>query len=381
MKNTTQVKMLLCGDFRAADPSRIILSENLKELVRTSDVKVCNFEAPIKVPNAKPIIKSGPALSQSTEAPRFLMNFGFNVILLANNHIMDYGKEGCEATLKAFSNVTTIGAGSAGDAFAIKFIEIKGKKIGFCSLVQNEFGTVENKDEDRCGAAWINSPDVPEIVIKAKKECDFLLIFPHAGAEHTVAPLPEWRRLYKRFIDWGADAVVASHPHSPQGWEDYKDKRIYYSLGNFYFDELTYDDWWFKSIAVELSIDENNAITYKEHFLKFDANGLISIDDSFEIKERVNYANLMLENENQYYGYINRMCEGRYRGMRYGILRGVCGISFKMKLKYIIRLLGCMLLGNTDEPYLLNAIRCESHRWVMQRALENRNRNNKTIVS
>ncbi|MBQ2175414.1 MAG: CapA family protein, partial [Alphaproteobacteria bacterium] len=295
-----------------------------------------------------------------------------NVILLANNHIMDYGIDGCEATIKAFDGITTVGVGKSRDAFSAKYVEVKGRKIGFISLVQNEFGVVKYKDDDSYGAAWVNSPDVVSVVKEAKSQCDCLLVFPHAGVEHTAAPLPEWRKIYKNFIDLGADAVIASHPHCPQGWEYYKGKPIYYSLGDFYFDELTYDDLWYKSIVVELNIGDT--IEAKEHFVCFnDKTGIIEIDKSERMREHVSFANHLLKNEKEYNEYIDEMCAKHWMGIKYGLLRGVCGVSLKMRLKYIVRLLGCMILGDKDEMYLLNALQCESHRWVMERYLRNNN--------
>lgn len=363
---------MVCGDFRAANPSIIRFDNDVAELIHGADICVCNFEAPVYVEKAEPLKKSGPSLDQSTDAPAFLKEHGFNVIVLANNHIMDYGMEGCAATIKAFSDVVTVGAGEAKDAFRVRFVEVNGRKIGFISLVQNEFGTVEDKRDTSYGAAWVCSMDVPEIIKEAKTQCDYLLVLPHAGVEHTAAPLPEWRKLYKRFVDWGADAVIASHPHCPQGWETYQGKPIYYSLGDFYFDELTYDDLWYKSLMVELNVEDS--VEIKEHFLCFDdKTGEVSMDKSMRIHDYIDYANHLLQNETDYDNYIGDMCAKRWTGIKYGILRGVCGVSLKMKLKYIIRLLGCMLLGNKDEMYLLNSLQCESHRWVIEHYLRKNN--------
>ena len=133
-------KFIVCGDFRAAHPERIQISNELKKNIAGSDICVCNFEAPILKETANPQKKSGPALYQSVGTPSFLKENGFNVILLANNHIMDYGIDGCEATIKAFDGITTVGVGKSRDAFSAKYVEVKGRKIGFISLVQNEFG-------------------------------------------------------------------------------------------------------------------------------------------------------------------------------------------------------------------------------------------------
>lgn len=366
------LKIVVCGDFRAAHPEKIQMSQEVKDIFDGSEFSVCNFEAPIHTDNTKPLKKSGPSLDQSAKSPEKVKELGFNVILMANNHIMDYGEAGMCATLKSFEDVVTVGAGISNEAFRVQFVEKAGHRVGLLSLVQHEFGVIEGLGEAGMGAAWINSSDVMGIITKAKEECDILLVFPHAGVEHTDAPLPEWRRLYKNFINWGADAVIASHPHCPQGWETYQGKPIYYSLGDFYFDELTYDDLWYKSIVVELNIGDS--LETKEYYVCFDdETGLIEIDRSERISQYISRVNGLLQNDAEYMNYINKLCAQLWLGFKYGILRGVCGVSLKMRLKYIIRLLGCMLLGNADEMYLLNALQCESHRWVAERYLSNNN--------
>ncbi len=364
------IKIIVCGDFRARAPEMIHISGEVNSLFANADIRICNFEGPVHTDGVKPMKKSGPSLDQSIESPDFLIKNGFNVILLANNHIMDYGEVGLQSTLNSFKDVITVGAGKGKDAFSVRYFMVKSVRVGICTFVQKEFGTVDSKDDCTFGAAWINSFDVPGIISESRKHCDFLIVLPHAGVEHTIAPLPEWRSLYKRFIDWGADAVVGGHPHCPQGWEWYKGKPIYYSLGDFYFDELTHDDLWYKSIVVEFCIGDT--IGVKEHFICFDdKTGCISIDRSERIREHTNKANELLHNDTDYNKYINRMCAAHWAGIRYGLLRGLCGVSLEVRFKLFVRLLGCMLLGNKDEPYLLNALQCESHRWLMERHLKN----------
>lgn len=48
---------------------------------------------------------------------------------------------------------------------------------------------------------------------------DYLIVFNHGGVEYMDVPLPEWRDVYRLWIEMGADAVIASHPHVPQGYE------------------------------------------------------------------------------------------------------------------------------------------------------------------
>lgn len=363
------VRLFVCGDFRAKNTSLIHIDDTLKDIITKSDFSICNFEAPVET-NGNAIMKSGPSLYQDRRAPEFVKALGFNVILLANNHIMDYGIEGCNQTIEKFSDCVCVGAGKAKDAYQVKIVEKEGAKIGFLSLVQHEFGVVESPyEEETYGTAWINSLDVEDIIRDARSQVDYLIIFPHAGVEHTDAPLPEWRRLYKKMTDWGADAVIASHPHCPQGWELHRGKYIFYSLGNFYFDELEDGHKWYNSIAVEILI--NNEMKVKTHNLIFNSEGTIEIDSSQESKDYIGYLNNLLSDNELYNNYINRMCIDFFQGFRYGLLRGVCGFTFRMRFYYALRLFLLMLMGNKDEMYLLNVFQNESHRWLLEKYLNN----------
>lgn len=367
------VSVFICGDFRAKDASKIKFSNEIKNIIQSSDISIVNFEAPVHVEGARGRDKSGPVLDQDPKSPDLLMKYGFNVILLANNHIMDYGIIGCEKTKSAFKNCLCVGAGKPKDAYKVAIKECNGFKIGFLSLVQHEFGVVNYLDDiDTYGAAWVLSYDIEEIIKDTKKECDYVLVFPHAGVEHIDAPLPQWRKYYKKLVDWGADSVIASHPHCPQGWEVYRGHHIFYSLGNLYFDGLNGNENWYRSIGVKVLIDKSR-LTFSTLNLVFEESGLIKIDQRLESKMNIDHINKLLEDEKEYQKYIDTKCKEIYDGYKYDVMRGVGGFSFHLKFSLMFRLFAHFILNHKNEADLLNICQNESHRWVIENAL---NRNN-----
>ena len=72
---------------------------------------------------------------------------------------------------------------------------------------------------------------------------DYLFIFAHTGIEFLDFPLPRDQKLYRELIDAGADIVIGGHPHCVQVKEKYKDKWIYYSLGDLIFDHADNEVW------------------------------------------------------------------------------------------------------------------------------------------
>ena len=254
------------------------------------------------------IYKSGPALTQSLDSPAFIENLGANIIMLANNHMMDQDKEGCETSIRAFKEDTLIvGAGSFKDAYNLRVIEKDGIKVGLLCLVHKEFGALglDSKSSDY-GTAWINHPLVNKTILNAKKECDLLIVLPHAGVEDVVVPLPEWRARYKEFIDMGADTVIASHPHTPQGWEEYNGKKIFYSLGNFFFQLFSnqHGENWYKGLIVEMDIDEDMQLSFEVHNTRFSETSL-ELDESTECKLYNDYLCELLNEEDKYWEYLN----------------------------------------------------------------------------
>jgi poly-gamma-glutamate synthesis protein (capsule biosynthesis protein) len=92
--------------------------------------------------------------------------------------------------------------------------------------------------EEKAGVFLWNEMDRIEKRIKeVKKKCRWCIVISHGGEEFTALPNPYTRERYIKYLELGADAVVAHHPHVPENYELFEDgKMIFYSLGNFIFD-------------------------------------------------------------------------------------------------------------------------------------------------
>ena len=263
---SNSINLFFAGDFCSKPSTSLItVSDELKELIRSCDLKVINFEVPLK-PDVELSQKDYERFFQNDDAPVFLKNLGFNLFPLANNHVFDWGEEGFLKTKNALGE-ETFGAGSYQEAYYVKCIEIKGRKIGFLALTfaikTGVFYDVMN--HDGLGCAYIHDLKVNHIILEAKKEVDYLIVLPHDGIEYIDSPLPEIIEKYRDFIEYGADAVIGTHPHCPQGWENYKGKPIFYSLGNFFFNsknDTSYRAWnrphWYEGLCVLMEISDNS---------------------------------------------------------------------------------------------------------------------------
>ena len=261
------VKLFFAGDF-CSKPStaRIEVSDDLKEQIQSCDVSIINFEVPLKPEGVDLPPQKRERFYQHDDVPGFLRGIGFNLFSIANNHAFDWGVEGFKKTKAALGN-DAFGAGTYDEAYKVKVVEVKGKKIGFLALSFAAYTGVfdDVTKHDGLGCAYINDLRVNHVILEAKKEVDYLFVLPHDGIEYIDIPLPETIVRYRDFIDYGADGVIGTHPHCPQGWETYKGKPIFYSLGNFLFNSKEGYDYratnrphWYEGLCVVMEIGEDD---------------------------------------------------------------------------------------------------------------------------
>lgn len=364
-----QISIIIAGDFCSIHPERLKIGENLRSLIAKANLRCINFEGALQLGDIESA--NGFFLSQSDKSPEWLINNGFNVIALANNHACDFGECGLNASKKAFDKVFTVGCGNGWDeAYSVKYIEVEGKVIGFFNATSADFSSLKDQwcDVNKFGCAWINHPSVPLILQKAKQQCDYLIVLPHAGVEYMDVPLPEWRSIYRNFVDCGADAVIASHPHVPQGWEIYKGKPIYYSLGNFVF-EKEYSSTlpnWYNGLIVHLFFDES--LVKSRHYCTYYANNQVELDTRADRIEYMNTLGMYLMDDTEYMKRLNTlipMFANKYEQWMLSGLGGIKVIPFSWKI--IPRIIKRILNNTVNEKIFLHQIREESTRWCLQR--------------
>jgi len=371
------IQLSFWGDCKIDDLSLVTLHEDVRSILNLCDYNIVNFEAPVHS-NSEKIIKSGPSISQNTETPAWLEDNGFNVISLANNHIMDYGIEGLQNTKKQFTKSLLIGAGDWLEAYKVGIVEKDGYKIGFLALTHLEFGVLNDRYDkiNTFGSAWILDPKVPGIIHNAKKELDFLIVLPHAGIENIDVPLPEWREIYKGFIESGADAVIASHPHVPQGWELYNNKPVFYSLGNFCFQKKVGQNrpLWNDSLCVVLRLSRESTIDFEVKNITY-RNDTITLRNDSEIHAHTKEINRYLLDDDLYVSTVNQNCNQLYqRYLNYYSSGGLHYFS-GVNLKFFRKVFSIMIGRIKNNPgNLINNIRCESHRWAFLRAMKLRSK-------
>jgi poly-gamma-glutamate synthesis protein (capsule biosynthesis protein) len=341
MQNYSKITIFFAGDF-CSKPSTapIKVSEELKGLIQSCDFKVVNFEVPLKPENVHLPHQKQERFFQHDDAPAFLKDLGFNLFQLANNHAFDWGDEGFKKT-KAVLGDAAFGAGTYEESYKIKVVEKNGVKIGFLALsfaaYKGVFDDVLNREG--LGCAYINDLKVNHIIIEAKKSVDFLFVLPHDGIEYIDIPMPETMARYRDFIDYGADGVVGTHPHCPQGWEVYKGKPIFYSLGNFLFNSKVgydYRAWnrphWYEGWCVLMTLLDGKMSWEVVNTRNVDNLG-IEIDTSEKRAEHNELIVSYIMDKEKYLECLQTVCKDLGNKEMYIIDRTFHSKSFKQSTK------------------------------------------------
>jgi poly-gamma-glutamate synthesis protein (capsule biosynthesis protein) len=152
--------------------------------------------------------------------------YNFNFFNLANNHFYDQGEQGVNETWENL-DILNLNYSGCPDTYigdcTKKIIEVSGKKIAFlgASMVQGTFDTEKLKKE----------------ILKVKKESSLVVLNIHWGVEYEHEFNNLQQKIAHEMINAGVDVIIGHHPHVVQGIEIYNNRPIFYSLGNFIFDQ------------------------------------------------------------------------------------------------------------------------------------------------
>ena len=262
------MNILLAGDFAPryrlaesveAERFQDIFPDEVLGVVKSADFSFVNFESPIVEAGYRLIPKCGPNLHCSPLAADAVRYAGFTGVTLANNHILDFGADGLRQTVKCCKNVglDAVGVGeNLSDAARILYLEKDGKRLAVVNCCEHEFSIAT---DTQAGANPLNPVRQWYQIREAKANADFVLVIVHGGHEHFQLPSLRMQETYRFFVDAGADAVVNHHQHCYSGYEVYKDKPIFYGLGNFCFDDKNLrNSFWNQGYMVKIDFSDES---------------------------------------------------------------------------------------------------------------------------
>ncbi|MCA9380704.1 CapA family protein [Candidatus Dojkabacteria bacterium] len=277
------ITILVSGDTMLAEQvGDYIVNEGInpfQEMIRhykNADYVVLNLETNISTPGVGVQRNKNYTFNAPLEALNILKSAGVNAVSLANNHTMDYGESGMTDMLKLLDEkeINHFGAGNNLDEAFEPFIEdIKGTKVAFIGINDIE-GYSQDAGLNKPGSAPFDKERTAAAIEKAKSVADLVIVYAHWGFEHNTVQDPyqvEWAHF---LIDSGADMVIGAHPHVRQEHELYKDKHIYYSLGNFIFTGMDWNPEAVLGTMLEIDIKDKQIIGVLEDTVEISYHGV-----------------------------------------------------------------------------------------------------------
>lgn len=363
------IKITIAGDFvpQKRGTSSIIrknaINQNILDLWHNSDLNIINLECPIvSSPDARPICKEGPALKTDLKAVEYLKECGIHMVTLANNHIYDYGMSGIQDTVSALqtNNILYVGGGmNLAEASRSRIIRRDNIKIAILNFCEHEFSIATGS---RGGANPINPIQNYYSIRHAKKEADYTIVIVHGGIEGYSLPTPLIKELYRFYAAVGADAVIGHHPHCISGFEIYDNTPIFYSIGNFFFDnDSEAQTSWNTGFILQLTFDSGK-ISYKIHPVlqcaKEARTTLVDEKEETEINRDMQHLCQIIADD-RLLAESHRKWIARHEKH---ILSRFLPYSNKYLRALYRRNMFPSFMNEKQKIHILNAIQCESHR-------------------
>ena len=249
--NILSMKILFCGDLM---PGGVLpyqgqyIDQHLLTFLKSYDCRIGTLECAVgtsDMPFDEVKMKGRQNIIYAREDDFFrVKEMGFDVVSLANNHVLDLSEEGLINTIRLLNDngIKYCGAGlDIEEASRPALIEKDGLSVAvlaYCMYGNKYLGHVKLAGKNEPGVNPLDVDKVVRDVSEAKKKYDKVIVMPHWGREYRYDPMPECLAIAKQIVQAGADAILGSHPHQIQPLVKYRGKPICYSMGNFLFPDF-----------------------------------------------------------------------------------------------------------------------------------------------
>lgn len=208
--------------------------------IQDYDVVIANLEGPIVVMDRKLCQQKAYNFQFATDTTDRLKSIGINMVNIANNHSYDCYQKGVDSTKKYLNEagIPYMGDTDVEKSYVVK--EINRKKIAFVGIDRTVSATPILK--------------YYELIKKLKTENNFVIVDIHWGTEYLLTENESQVVVGHGLVDSGADVVFGHHPHVIEPVRIYKGKVIFFSLGNFVFDQIGVNEN--KGIGAGVKFDE-----------------------------------------------------------------------------------------------------------------------------
>ena len=212
--------------------------EKIEKYLEGADIAILNQET-IVTDELEP--SDYPRFCSPADLGEKMIELGFNVISLSNNHILDRGEEGLLATLRFWDShdgIVRYGAyRDEEDMNNLRTLEVNGITFAFLGYMEHTNGLSLPSDSE-CEITYLSELELIEKQVRYADEiADVVVISPHYGKETINEQTESQLEVTRKLVEWGADLIIGTQPHTAQACT-YIDKPdgtksfVYYCLGN-----------------------------------------------------------------------------------------------------------------------------------------------------
>lgn len=216
------------------------LYDNVRDIISSYDIAFVNQEGPIAGEELRGY--SGyPTFNAPNEAGTALVNAGFDIVNIANNHMLDRGEKGYINSINFWKNqpVTLIGGYESREDFeTIRYIECEGVKIALLSYTYGTNGIYLPQNSKMWVPYYFEEDFVDRHSKEARLNADIVIAVMHWGVEHAFSPNKVQEQYCDILVNNNVDVIIGIHPHvlQPIEWKTRPDGKmtlVAYSIGNF----------------------------------------------------------------------------------------------------------------------------------------------------
>lgn len=363
-------KIIIAGDYSPRyNLSGLIEDSKYEEIfhdvipiIHESDYSIVNFETVVvEDRTVKPIKKCGPALSTSEKGIEAISYAGFSCVTLANNHFGDYGDGGVCNTIRLLEkyHIDHVGGGeNLFEAQKILYKKINNRLFAIINACEHEF-TIATRS--KAGSAPLDVPSVVRSIIEARAKADNIIVIIHGGNEFYQLPTPRMKNTYRCFIECGADVVINHHQHCFNGYEIYKNRPIFYGIGNFCFASNKFSGLWNEGYMVELTFKKEDLSFQIIPYSQFVDGRTIEIyksSDKERVFSRIAELNNIIADDIRLEEEYRKFMPSCFPGMRMSITPYTARIPYSLCLRHMLP----SFITEERKKLLYAYINCESHR-------------------
>jgi poly-gamma-glutamate capsule biosynthesis protein CapA/YwtB (metallophosphatase superfamily) len=208
----------------------------MREMLSGADIAMANLESAV-LENA-PFHDHGFTFTGDVRLLTGIDNAGIDFLSLANNHIGNGGRRGITTAMDELDRLGIAHGGAGRDEAAASqptYLEVNGFTLAMlpCDAIARGFWS----RGEEVGSQGCQRDSLVEQIRNAAAAADVVVVFPHWGREYRARPVAYQRALAAEWVDAGADLVIGGHSHWAGGIEDIDGNLVFYSLGNFVFDQ------------------------------------------------------------------------------------------------------------------------------------------------